>query len=341
VLTECPSPLGVVLWLSVRDVRLWAEAGPDDRPHLFADGASALRLRFIADVAGESDLASYLSTIAAMLGVPESVTGSGVATACSDAAGWAAAHALPRTALAFSQAAALADPGDPTAALQAGLSAAAAGELLRAETWLRRAIGLARRARQGVVYARASAALSRVLRDAGLGADAERQAHKGLRAARRAGCTEARGESLYVLFQLAREEGRHEEADRLAALAIRALGRLRHRLLPDLLDDVARSLLDRREAVRALAVLASVPPMPRDHARVAATLALRCRAFALTGDRARFVRCWARAWKFVRHLSDAELPVVVLDDLTTAAVQAGDRRRRDRVARLRRGKVGA
>ncbi|HET6231888.1 MAG TPA: hypothetical protein VFE05_17570 [Longimicrobiaceae bacterium] len=340
VLAESPSPIGVVFWLSVRDVSLWAQTEPGDRPHLFADGASSARLRYITETVEDSALASYLSIIAAMVGVPESVTASGIAVACSDAAGWAAAHGLPRTALAFHQAAALVDPSEPSAPLQAGLSAAAVGDLQRAETWLRHAIGVARRARERTVYALAAASLSRILLEAKRGEDAELQAYKGLRAARRAACGEARGEALYVLFRRARDDGRDSEADRLAAAAARVLGRLRHHLLPFLLIDVARSLLDREEATRAYAILTSMPTLPQDHFLVAAKWALRCRLFAVTGDREKFAACWSTAWETIRHLPKHAPSTLVFDDLVSAALRAGDRRRQDRITRLRQARGG-
>lgn len=331
---ENPSRLGVVLWLSVVDVSLWGKTGPDARPSLFHVGASATRQRFIAEVVNDADLAARLNTIAAMLELPESVTGTGIAVACSDVAQWAAVRNLPKTAVAFHEAAAAADPADPWGPLHVGLGAAAVGQFARAETWLRYAIGIARRAGERVVYARAAAGLARTLLDAGHEAEAERQARIALRASRRCACGTARGEALYVLFRCALAQGDAQKADLLTVRVLRALGPVEHDLVPFVLVHSARSLLDRGEAKRALAVVVSMPVLPAGHPLVPAKWALLGRVYAMTGERVQFTWSWSRAWVNRRQVVDRRLAQDVANDLLTAAKQAGDRRREERVVRF-------
>lgn len=68
-----------------------------------------------------------------------------VVVACLRLAGWAESLGRYGTALAFAQSAALVVPDRAALAYEAGRLAIANGEVARGDSWLRRAVGLARR----------------------------------------------------------------------------------------------------------------------------------------------------------------------------------------------------
>jgi tetratricopeptide (TPR) repeat protein len=340
VLDEVPGELGLVLWESLRDVTLWAEAEPGVRTGLFRDGAAPVRFERIRAAHPEMGLELALTTVAALVADPVAALPALLSTVCAEVARWAEERGCTTTALSFAQAAALARPDDAEAALEVGRVALRHGKLVRAESWFRRAVGLARRVGAWAAYTRAYLGLGELLWLRGRADDARRHLLKSVRAARRFGVADVRGEAWHLLFLLARDAGESTQAERLAGYAVRAYGRS-HPALPRLLLDLARLWVGRAEYVRALPVLRRVAERQGDPAGVASALALLARAAAGAGNRAVFEEAWARAWAIVRHLEDPELPPSALVDLSRAAAMLGDWERMEQaVRRSRAGDAG-
>ncbi|MDB4951086.1 MAG: hypothetical protein JWM27_3735 [Gemmatimonadetes bacterium] len=334
VLDEVPGELGLVLWESLRDVLLWAEAGEGQRAGLFQDGAAPVRFERIRDARPEVGVELALTTVAALVADPAAAIPALLATVCAEVARWAEERGCGTTALSYAQAAALACPDDPDPAVEVGRMALRQGRLQRAESWLRRGVGVARRGQGWAAYTRAYLALGELLRARGRAEDARRHLLKSVRAARRFGVPEVRGDAWHLLFLLARDGGEHAQAERMAGLAVRAYGR-GHPRLPVLLLDLARLWVARDEFTRAVPVLKRVAERqgePRDNA---GALALLARAAAGAGDRPTFEEAWSRAWSVIRHLEDPLVPPSALVDLSRAAAMLGDWDRMEQAVRRR------
>ncbi|MET0400228.1 MAG: hypothetical protein ABW277_25790 [Longimicrobiaceae bacterium] len=185
LLDEVAGAMGVMLWRALRSATLWATARPDERAHLFAPEARERWLRDGASVPLHPVLRVPMRVVAALLASPGSASAERVARACMGISEWAAEAGAPRTALAFSQAAATASPGSAPAALAAGLRARETGQEIRAETWLRRAVVLSRARRDRTTQAHASLGLARILARRGEDARATRMYGRTLRLAQR------------------------------------------------------------------------------------------------------------------------------------------------------------
>lgn len=162
VLDESQGELGVLLWRTVRDVELWAATPAAKRRGLFHPDGAEHRQRRLVQTGVPVQLAEPLDTLAELLSTPERVDPEALARGCLRVAEWAGGTGAPRTALAYAQAASLVLPDDADAALQTGVWALQAGQRTRAEVWLRRVVGLGRRARAWEPYARALLALAQL-----------------------------------------------------------------------------------------------------------------------------------------------------------------------------------
>lgn len=221
----------------MRDVLLWAAAPEEDRGTLFAEGAEQRRLAQILDPATESALRPPLVTIAGALSREAGVTREELASACRKIARWAEEKGLPRTAISFAQAAAVTVPGNARYAYDVGLLCRENAEYPRAETWFRRAIGLARR-KDYETYALAHLGLGNLFRARAKYDAAHYLYRRALRTAIRKGFEEIRIMALHNLFSVAVEQVQIEEAERLAKEAYRAYPS-DHPRLPALAHDVA------------------------------------------------------------------------------------------------------
>jgi hypothetical protein len=154
ILEESPGDLGVLLWKSYRDVILWGETDPAHRTDLFAPGSFKRREALIrsSSLTGEPRAAVELVTAALRdaRGNPAEIV-----YCCRRIAEWASSHKKLYTAFAISIAAAAVAPEDATIALEVGRAAAARGLYVAAETWHRRAVGLARRGKDHSAYGEA------------------------------------------------------------------------------------------------------------------------------------------------------------------------------------------
>lgn len=332
VLDEVHGALGLLLWQSLRDVTLWAESAPERRGALFAPGAAEARMTLLGSARVDPAVQVPMATLAGLVSGPAEARAEVLSLVCREVSRWAEARGSGGTALAFAQAGALAAPQDAPAALGVGALAARLGRATRAETWLRRAVGLARRSGDWASYAGAYVELGRVYARRGAPEPARRFLFKALRTGRRHGLATARGSALHSLFLLSLEAGRHDEAERFARGAMRAYGRA-HPRVAQLTMDVASLWIQRESYARAIPLLQKVLPAQEDPPRRAVAFSLLARAAAGAGERRTFRDAWTGAWALLPEVGDDETATAVLADLARAAATLQDWDRMEQAVR--------
>jgi hypothetical protein len=308
VLEELPPDLALALWTAFRDVMLWAGTPEERRAGLFSPGAEARRPRIDGELRLPPPLTPPLTTLATVVSHPGQVSEQVVSLSCMEVARWAREQRAMGTAVSFAQAAALAWPDAPAPGLEVGRLLVEWGRLHRAETWLRRAIGLARRARDWESYGSAYVSLGEIyLRFArGAGGRDVQQAPRRLegaarfyeqasRVSRRHRLRLVRAQAMHGLMRVSMEKGALEQAERCAHLARRAYGRVNPRL-PELEFDMTRLMMRRGEYERAIPVLQRQVDMAADADRKLACGAMLAHAAAQVGDRPLYERSWSTAW---------------------------------------------
>jgi hypothetical protein len=305
ILAESPGDFGLLLWQTVRDVTLWAGTPVDARGMLFRDGSAGARLGLLTMTDMPTGVSSAVDTLHGMLALSSRADDEIVAICCLEIATWAHREGRPHTAVAFAQAGAVASPMFGAAAVQAGVFARRADQDARAESWLRRAVGVSRRERDGVAYSVALVELGDLYEGRSEAERAERFFTWAIRSARRHGVRDARMRATHGLFRLMRRRG---DATRAAefALVAQALYQPGAEGGPDLLLDLARYWTDRGERGRARAALRRLVPslvgLPRAHRLAAFALTLRARAEK--GSRLHTGAVALAAWEM---LSDEEI----------------------------------
>lgn len=260
ILVESPNDFGLLLWRTVRDVALWASTPPDARCDLFAEGSADVRVIRLAATDVPPAVGAPVSTINGLLVLGAGADASLLAICCLEIAGWAVRAGLSYTALACAQAAAVASPHSAEAALRTGTLALAVGQIKRAETWLRRTVGVARREKDRVAYSSALVELGALYEGRGNWAVGERFYRLGYKAARRhAEAWEPRVQAAHGLFRLARLRGDKLTAARFAFRAQRAY-RPETKGGPELLLALGQFWRDVGELSRAHAALRRLEP---------------------------------------------------------------------------------
>lgn len=324
ILDELRGPLGALLWQTLQDVHLWAGTPPAERHGLFAGGAMQRRMAMLWAVPAEPELKALLTDLAGLPGDPAAARPGDVAAACRLLAGWAEERGVIGTALAFAQAAALAHPADAAAALETALLALRRGEEARGESWLRRAVGLARRSRDCATYARADLELGRLYARRGAPLPALRFYLFALRRARRSGLRETAKAALNALLDLVHQVGAPAHEETLVGAALRACG-ASHPHAPELLRRWVRLRLARDPSAPLLEADAPVPPRGPATAR-AYLLAVLAREAAGADAAESFERAWSAAWQILESSpADARggLLARALLELAHAAADAG------------------
>jgi tetratricopeptide (TPR) repeat protein len=261
-----------------------------------------------------------------MLAVPSRADAEMVSLCCLEAAAWARGAGLPHTAVAFAQAGAVAAPAFGEAALHVGIHARAAGQGARAETWLRRAVAVARREGDRVAYASALVELGAVHESRGNVLRAERLYRLGFRAGRRYSARSARMRAAHGLFRLARQQGDNASAARFA-LSAQASYEPDAAGAADLLLDLARFWVDAGEPARARAALRRLVPalVVMEPAGQLAVFALTARARSERGHPRKGATAARAAWALLRDEGIAEaVRFGAAVDLAHAAHVAGD-----------------
>lgn len=219
LLAESPGAVGLLLWQTVRDVTLWAGTPVDARGMLFRDGSAGARLDLLTTTDMPRAVSSAVDTLHGMLALNSHADDEIVALCCLEIATWAHRAGLPHTAVAFAQAGAVASPMFGAAAVQAGVFARRADQGARAESWLRRAVGVSRRERDGVAYSVAVVELGELYEGRGKAEQAERFFIWAFRSARRHAVRDARMRAAHGLFRLMRGRGDTTRAEQFALVA--------------------------------------------------------------------------------------------------------------------------
>jgi tetratricopeptide (TPR) repeat protein len=333
ILEEFKGDLGLLLWNSLRDVTLWSSIDPERREGLFTLEASQKRMELLHSCQGEPALAVSLTTLVALVDAPLSADGEMVSLVCLEVSRWALERSANGTALAYAQAAALASPEDAGPAQTVGALALHWGRGARAETWLRRCIGLARRGRDWPSYAQAYVELGNLYARRDRTAAARRYFTQAMRAARRHGLLGTRGAALHGLFLLAMEAGDLDDAERYAKASMRAYGR-GHVRLPGLLHDIAYLWVTRENYPRAIPMLQKQLITRTEPAERALTQAVLARAAAGTGERRLYEEAWSSAWSLINRPGAREDHARTLLELARAAARLRDWIRMEQATRM-------
>lgn len=322
VLDELTGERGLVLWQSLRDALLWAEAQEDERASLFSPDAERARMAMILTSAPSPDLEEPLGVLARMLGEPTQISEEMVALACRRVSQWADDEGLLTTALAFAQAAATVTPGDPGTAYAVAKLARRRAEYARAETWFRRTIALARQIGDWATYSLAFLGLGRMYMQRGNLPMARRFLVRAVRAAQRNSLHEIEGMGLHELFAVAGEADRTEDAHQYARAAFEAYGP-HSPAIARLAQDVAYWWIRRGHFAEALPVLESVLPhfpQPGNRMPVLGSIA---RAAGGLGQRERFREAWEGAHDLLRTSAPDQGSTLGLLDLAHGAASLG------------------
>lgn len=334
ILEEAPGEVGLVLWQTLRDVTLWASMPGEERAGLFTSEAAHHRLQLLLGSGSEPTLEVSLTSLAALVGNPGAANPELISLVCLQISRWAEGRGSFATAIAYAQAAALASPEDARPALAVGGLALRWGRFTRAETWLRRAVGLARRGGDWLSYAQCYVDLGVLYARRGEPSGAQKFYVMGVRAARRHGLMAVRGAALHGLLLLALEAGDLDAAERFARSAMRAYGR-GHPKLPELVHDIAYLWVSREQYTRALPMLLKLLPTRVEPAERALTLAILARAAAGAGDLQRYQEAWLDAWAIIiRRPGEEERYPRPLLELTRAAALLRDAPHVEQAARL-------
>ena len=208
ILGEFEDALGVALFQTLRSVLPWTATPPDRRPVLFTATALKSRQRLLARARPAPALGQTLEELAnRVLAKGKAADPVPVAAACYAISTWAEEQQAPRTAVEFAQAAALTHPRSADLALHAGELLYRTGRYVRAETWFRRTLTLARSATDPNAYAEASVDLAWILVHHGKPTAARHHLVRALRAARRAGLHSAHTRTLHALIRFATISG--------------------------------------------------------------------------------------------------------------------------------------
>ncbi|MBW3655887.1 MAG: hypothetical protein KY444_07250, partial [Gemmatimonadetes bacterium] len=152
ILRELPNEHGVLLWKALRDVLLWASVEPEQRAGLFVADAAGRRLVQLQAIPMDDRVELALTALTAVVATPETVSADSITMACQGISRWAHDRQMLGTALLFAQAAALASPEQARPGYDVGSLALRMDRPARAETWLRRTVGVARRGKDWETY---------------------------------------------------------------------------------------------------------------------------------------------------------------------------------------------
>ncbi len=325
VVDELRSPLGVLLWQSLRDAMLWAGMTPEQRRRLFIKGAGERRRDAVA-LHADRELRAPLLLLTRVLDNRDGNRAADLSEACQAVSRWAEARGLCRTALAFAEGAAAVAPDQAGPAYAVGMLARRGAEHRRAETWFRRALGLARRSGDWKHYALACIGLGGLgLQRGELGA-ARAWLVKALRTCRRHGLWSVKPMVLHELFSVSAAAENVHDAERSARAAFRAYGRRHPRLLL-LVHDVARWWLRQGWHARVLPIFQAVLPHVRERPARLEVLASLARAAGYAGRRIAFADAWDETWRLVDRSDDEENVAAALIQLGEGAAALGDRDR--------------
>jgi tetratricopeptide (TPR) repeat protein len=342
VLEEIGGPLGMLLFQVARDVFMWGDTPPRERAGLFVQRADRALTALIRAADTGPQLKPALRALVRLTHAPEAAQEEQVALACRGVAHWAEQNAHLATAHAFAQCAAVVTPADAALSYEVGGLAQRQGQGVRAETWYRRAVALARRSGDWVTYSSAFVALGDLYMQRGKVSEL-RGTPKGIlralreaseRAAQRLGPRKMEGRALHELLVLAIYAEQPEEnvqqlaqnVQHLARAALEAYGPGHERVI-GLAWDLAEFWVEHGPASLALMLFQGiVRHAPDDAPRARAHAGVACAAARL-GERQLYEEAWEDAWERLsatQFLADDD---VALQHLAAAAAGLGDEER--------------
>lgn len=275
ILEEQQGELGVALFGAYRDVMLWLKASEKRRSMLFPQGSWKARRMQLSRLPGRLSIREDLLSLVAITEGGGSEKSDAVARACIGIASWAESVPAPATRLSFTQAAALASPTDAKLALDAGKQARDLADYARSESWIRRAVRIARRTRDWETYLWSYIALAILYMRLGNYPASHAVTERVLRASRHHRMKDMEGLAFHQFFILEAQSDHPKKAYEYARLALASYGST-HPRLTALAHDVARFWSEHNQFSRSLPVFrASLPRItrPEERAVVAANVA--------------------------------------------------------------------
>lgn len=325
ILHELPDDLGLLLWKTVRSIRLWAELPPERRSAAFTGRAHADRLDAIAALAIDPDLRESMETAASVLSGRD-LHLEAVVTACRLIASWADQRAALGTALEFTQAAAMLMPTDAELVHTVAWLARRRGEFARAESWYRQAIAVARRTHDWISLAGSYLGLGATFLQRGSHSAARLTLVRGVRAATRHSLWEERALLSHELARVAMTTDRPAEAVRSGRAALEAYGAA-HPRLPALAADLGVYWVRAGHYEEGGRVLFAMDPAPLDPPERLARASALALASASAGDVVAFDAAWREADELLRSPSLGRETAIAWLDLARAAAAVGDAER--------------
>ena len=112
-------PVGLLLWMRLRDVSVWSGVSPAERIGLFGPVCPEHE-DWERQAAGIEAIAQSVRVLSALARYPDIVKEAEIGRACATISGWAMATDKRETALQFAEAAAIADPYNAMLCAEAG-----------------------------------------------------------------------------------------------------------------------------------------------------------------------------------------------------------------------------
>lgn len=321
ILDEIRGDLGLLLWQLSRDVLLWGAVAPEKRLGLFRS-AVLMQERLLASATDER-LYSAVRELTELLRNGSRTRERQVVDCCHEVARWAAQSGFERTAIAFAQAAAMALPADPALYVGAGRLLARFRCRTAAETWLRRALALGRRAGDWGSHADAWLELGWLHASRSETEPAGRAFMRALKVSKRKGVRRVRARAHYGMMRVLAAVADYEGAKRHGAIALRWYGD--HREHTGVTHELAALMMEQDPVANAREcseMLRSVLPLRRSGADRIATLTLLVRAAGYAGEDAILADTWFDAVHALERLGDSPDKARRLLDLARAGREA-------------------
>ncbi len=294
VVRELPAEVALTVWQVLRTVLLWAAEIPAQRGDLFERRAMEQWEMELLEGTFDADLRYPLAVIIGELADPEAASPEHLAHACLCVTEWGLAHNSIRTALGFSEAAALCWPDHPRYAWMTGRLLRTHGFRREAEQWIKRSVRVAGSRGDWETQALALNSLGNVFYEAGKFREAQQSQLHALRSVRKHGLREREGEVMHDLFVATAYVGELDQAEEYARAAL-DLYLPQHDRLAALAYDVAFLWMKRGEYSRAFPVLMELSRHFREpHERVL-VLASTARAAGACGEEVVYAQLSAEA----------------------------------------------
>ncbi|HEU4452073.1 MAG TPA: tetratricopeptide repeat protein, partial [Longimicrobium sp.] len=317
MMADSTGPYAPVLFRVLRLVLAWTSGAPAGAD---PDGLRRLEEGLLARL-DVDDLAAPLAVLAATVQTPErDADRSRAAWACMCIAEWALDRGARRTAIAYTQLAALVAPRNARYAWLAARLLFDAGRFRDAEPWYRRAHRVAIWTDDWEGQARALNSLGLSYYERGKYPLAKRHYHRAIKVAQRRNLRPMEAMTTHNLFVLHTEAREAELAEQCGLRAYELYG-ADHPRLPLLMADFALFWTFQGFYARTLPIflaLKSRMPKPEDRIRLLAAVA---RAAGGTGNRREFTSAWNEVWKLAQIVPS---PVLVSDALYESGIGAAN-----------------